>query len=39
MTVVEIQKVNELSGNVFENKGPAFHSPWQTGNVFENKGS
>jgi hypothetical protein len=25
------------SGNVYENKGPGFHSPVQSGNVVENK--
>jgi len=26
-TTVEIQKVNEQCGNVYENKGSAFHGP------------
>jgi hypothetical protein len=31
--------MKELSGNVYENKGPAFSGPGQSGNVAENKGS
>jgi hypothetical protein len=38
-TTVEIQKVSERSGNIYENKGPAFHSPMESGNVFENTGT
>jgi hypothetical protein len=30
-------KMQERSGNVYENKGPGLHSPAQTGNVIENK--
>jgi hypothetical protein len=32
-------KLKERSGNVFENKGSAFHRPSQSGNIIENKGS
>jgi hypothetical protein len=32
-------KVNEQRGNVYENKGPVFHSRKQSGNVIENKAS
>jgi hypothetical protein len=32
-----LSKVKERSGNVYENKGSAFHSPEQGGNVVENK--
>jgi len=31
--------VNELCGNVYENKGPAFSSAGRSGNVIEKKGS
>jgi hypothetical protein len=31
--------VNEQSGDVYENKGPAFHGRSQSRNVVENKGS
>jgi hypothetical protein len=31
--------VKERSGNVYENKGPAFDSPERSGNVVENKGT
>jgi hypothetical protein len=31
--------VKERSGNVYENKGPAFSSPGPSGNVIENKGT
>jgi hypothetical protein len=30
--------MNELYGNVIENKGSGFHSPQRSGNVAENKG-
>ena len=30
-------KVNEPSGNVYENKGPTFSGPWSSGNVTESK--
>jgi hypothetical protein len=30
-------KMQERSGNIYENKGPGLHSPAQTGNVIENK--
>jgi DNA-binding transcriptional MerR regulator len=36
---VEDIKLKERSGNVVENKGPAFSGPEQSGNVVENKGS
>jgi hypothetical protein len=36
-TTIEIQKVSELSGNVYENKGSTIHSLTQSGNVYENK--
>jgi hypothetical protein len=29
--------MQERGGNVYENKGPGFHSPAQSGNVIENK--
>jgi hypothetical protein len=32
-------KVEERSGNVYENKGPALSGPGRSGNVTENKGS
>jgi hypothetical protein len=32
-------KLNELSGDVYENKGSAFHRPGQSANVVENTGS
>ena len=32
-------KLNERGGNLYENKGSAFSSPWRSGNVTENKGS
>jgi hypothetical protein len=32
-------KSDEQRGNVYENKGPTFHSPGQSGNVYENKGT
>jgi hypothetical protein len=32
-------KLKAQSGNVYENKGPAFQGPGQSGNVIENKGS
>jgi hypothetical protein len=32
-------KTHEQHGNVYENKGSAFHSPQQSGNVIENKDS
>jgi hypothetical protein len=32
-------KVNDRCGNVYENKGSAFSSPWRSGNVIENEGS
>ena len=32
-------KLKELRGNVYENKGPAFSSPFRSGNVIENKDS
>jgi hypothetical protein len=35
----DCSKVNELSGNVYENKGPAFSSLTSSGNVVENKDS
>jgi hypothetical protein len=31
--------MKERSGNVYENKGSAFHSPKESGNVIENKDS
>jgi hypothetical protein len=31
--------MNELSGDVYENKGSAVHGRPQSGNVIENKGS
>ena len=37
-TVVTL-KMNERSGDVYENKGSAFHERWQSRNVIENKGS
>ena len=30
-------KMQEQSGNVYENKGPGFHGPTKSGNVIENK--
>ena len=30
-------KMQEQSGNVYENKGPSFHGPTKSGNVIENK--
>jgi hypothetical protein len=36
---VENLKMKERSGNLSENKGPAFSSPGRSGNVIENKGS
>ena len=30
-------KLHELCGNVYENKGSAFHGPGQSGNLIENK--
>ena len=30
-------KMQEQSGNVYENKGPGFHGPTKSGNVVENK--
>jgi hypothetical protein len=35
----DLSKVEERSGNVCENKGSAFSSPWRSGNVIENKGT
>jgi len=35
----KFKKVNERGGNIYENKGPVFHSPRQSGNVKENKAS
>jgi hypothetical protein len=32
-------KLGELCGNVYENKGPAFHGRQESGNVIENKAS
>jgi hypothetical protein len=32
-------KIKEQSGNVYENKGPAFRSPFRSWNVIENKSS
>jgi hypothetical protein len=32
-----ILKVKERPGNIYENKGPGFHSPTKTGNLIENK--
>ncbi len=32
-------KLDELCGNVYENKGPAFHGREESGNVVENKDS
>jgi len=32
-------KVKDRRGNVYENKGSAFHRPGQSGNVIENKDS
>jgi aspartate carbamoyltransferase regulatory subunit len=32
-------KLKDRSGNIYENKGSAFHSPGQSGNVIENTGS
>ena len=32
-------KMNDRCGNVYENKGPAFSSPFRSGNVIENKDS
>jgi hypothetical protein len=37
-TIVTL-KMKERSGNVYENKGPAFSNPERCGNVIENKGS
>ena len=34
---VELLKMNEQSGNVYENKGALWESLWRTGNVDENK--
>jgi hypothetical protein len=34
-----LQKMNERSGNVYENKGPAFSNRARAGNVIENKDS
>jgi len=31
--------MKERNGNVYENKGSAFHGPEQSGNVIENKDS
>jgi hypothetical protein len=31
--------LTEPRGNVYENKGGAFHGLWRAGNVIENKGS
>jgi hypothetical protein len=31
-------KLKERRGNVYENKGSAFHGPKRSGNVVENKG-
>jgi hypothetical protein len=33
-----LSKLKELRGNLYENKGSAFHSLAQSGNVKENKG-
>jgi hypothetical protein len=35
---VVTSKMQEQSGNVYENKGSAFHSPEQSGNVIDYKG-
>jgi hypothetical protein len=32
-------KKQERGGNVYENKGSACSSPWQSGNIIENTGS
>jgi len=32
-------EMNDRCGNVYENKGPAFSSPFRSGNVIENKSS
>jgi len=32
-------KLDEQSGNLYENKGAAFHSPRRSGNVHENTGT
>ena len=31
--------MNELCGNVYENKGPLWKTRWQSGNVYENTGT
>jgi hypothetical protein len=37
LETVKNSKMNERSGNVYENKGPAFSNPQQSGNVIEKK--
>ena len=35
----DCSKFEERRGNVYENKGSAFHDPLQSGNVYENTGT